>query len=172
MTFLCAASAACRRKSGDKVVRDPSNIGRRECPGLADHLDQNLWPGHPHTVLLEGFGEEFPICLNEAGGGEQRDVGSVQSGSDGFDLPTEPVSDFGSISPSYVEAFVSFEPSPEISLLDSALVVLGIDDPKTGRRNDEVIDISSRTGGLAIVDEESAIADFSDQVGGESSFAF
>jgi hypothetical protein len=154
------------------VGRDLSNIGWRERPRLADHFDQNLWPGHPHIVLLEWFGEEFPICLNEADGGEQRDVGSVQSSSDGFDLPTELVSDFGSSSPSYVEAFVSFEPSSEITLLDSALVVLGIDDPKTGRRNDEVIDISSSTGGRAIIDEEPTIADFSDQVGCESAFAF
>ena len=67
-----------------------------------------------------------------------------------------------------MQAQVRGEPTAAVTQLDLALVVLGVDNPDAGRRDDEVVDVAAGAWDPAIVEDNSGVAQIVGQTARQS----
>ena len=124
---------------------DPAVIGAR------DSLDERLGPRHHHAVDHERLREYRPLRAGEAQDRTDRNVRGDKCAFDDIDLMPHGPNKLCPVASSDEESQVGPEPTAAVDRFDPAGIVLGVDDPHAGRRNDDVVDVRAGSRNAAVV---------------------
>src|SRR5439155_23053128 len=141
----------------------------------SDPLAQRVRPNDQTGLKLEGLREEFPIAAHEAQHRVHRHVGHIGTSQrlvDGGPLADETVEQLRAVAAADEETDIGGQPAADIVLLDSTVVILGVDDPDTTRRHHEVVDVRPLPRTPAIMQDPDARREESVETCPNPAFAF